>query len=62
MTDYSLRSRLVVRQLLTATKRACNFFAVIVDPDTGERLQEVLIYTAQPGERVELALEREKII
>ncbi len=63
MALTSNKPRVPFRQVLDATTLHPNavgarFYAVIIDPDTQKRVQEVPIYELRPGEVVELALER----
>lgn len=44
--------------LASPDERACVFYAVILDPGTQKRIREVEIWRGEPGEVVELALER----
>ena len=54
--------RLNLRQVLdNDSEHKCNFYAVILDPDTKKRVKSVLVFTAEPGELVEFGLEREPL-
>lgn len=60
MGGYSF-PRMNMRQVLENTRnRPVMFYAVILDPN-GDRLAEVPIYQAEPGECVDLSIETETL-
>ena len=54
--------RMNMRQVLENPRsRRVRYWAVVLDPETGERLASVPFYEADPGVLVDLALEAETI-
>jgi hypothetical protein len=54
--------RMNMRQVLeNARSRRVRYHAVVLDPETGARLATVLLYLADAGECVDLAIEAETV-
>lgn len=49
----------VSQQLYGGRRRGGKFWALIRDPETGEVLNQVILYQVKPGESVEMMLEFE---
>lgn len=54
--------RLNLRQVLVNdSEHPARFYAVLLDPEKEKRFERVLIFEAQPGELIELGVERETV-